>query len=527
MIGKTSIGILASIGLIAAVTPGAALATGTGSLSLVAPDLDVSAPTAPAVAVAVVKSVAQHVGLIEASDRATKFVQSTRWARKSKASEARLCRSGNDYRRANGSGAFGAYSLTRSQWRRLGGKPFASRPDQASRRSQDLVARRLQSRSGWDALACPTRDWMRKLYSSAPKTPLAGMVIPGTHDSGSSRINVKAPCKPALIAGLPPIFEAAVSVNPCGVAKMARAQDQNLGDQLRSGNRYLDIRVGVPASKVLKPSEKPFPPAVDPLKVPLVLHHNVVSQPLLKGLRQVQKFANNHPMEQVVLDFQHVDLTGDKDVDEYYITALDGMLHQYAPGDTQSVCRSSWSSRKFPIADRKLGTSVPIEEAWRKNRNLLVLFPKSVMPDRSCYRNRDKSIISLWPNTEYPKRSTRDNKEWLSERAAKLSGRSPCQDSNGYWCGLYVSQLQLTMQIETQTDCIFTPKATCSLKYYSQLVNNDIAKKIRKWRLRDGLPMNIVMADFTNVSNPNIADAAIAANWVLINRYLDENTGRG
>ncbi|MCH9815705.1 MAG: transglycosylase family protein [Actinomycetia bacterium] len=448
------------------------------------------------------------------NNTATEKRKAKKWAKQEATKEIRRCQSGNRYNRDNGSGHYGSYGLTSKQWRNYGGRYYAKNAAKATKSQQNLVSWRLYQDQGWDGLACPVADWMDVVYRSAPKTTLSEMLIPGSHDSGSSKIDVKAPCPTKLIsaaANLQPLVDA----NACAVAKLARAQGKNLGKQLTAGNRYLDLRVGVPEAKQLPDSGAPIPPATDPTSVPLVLHHNVVSQKLTKGLEQVQRFARDHPREQVILDFQHTDLTGDSFVQDYYINAFDRLLRKYAPGKNDSICSAAWSSNKISTADNKLGTGVPIKRAWRAQRNLLVLFPDGVMPDRPCYRSRDAALISLWPNTEDPQVSLLDNEGWLQQREAKQAGQDPCLDGQGQWCQLYVSQLQLSIQAGTQAQCIFNPTSGCSLKAYAKPVNNGIADVVTDWRFKDNLPVNIVMLDFANKTNPSVPDAAMRANWKI------------
>ncbi len=437
---------------------------------------------------------------------------SAAWAADSRTRQTRACRSGGDYGRDNGSGYYGGYGLSARQWTRFGGDAFGDDAAAADRRSQNLVAWRLYEQLGWRALRCLQSDWMDVVYRSAPKTSISKMLLPGSHDAGSSRIETAPPCDVQTISAAS-WLEPLIGANPCAVAAMAKAQGQNLGAQLRAGSRYLDMRVGVPLSQQIASTGQPVTPAGDPTEVPLVLHHNIVSQRLTRGLRQVQRFVAKHPREQVVLDFQHLDFTGDQYVLDYYKNALGRLLHEYAPGATNSVCRTSWSKNKVPTADSRLGTGVGIGELWEVERSILVLFPDGEMPSYDCYRNRDAVLISLWPNTEDPQTSLSDNLSWLNQREAKLSGASACRDSQGQWCQIYISQLQLSMQIAAQAGCVANTTAMCSLEYYAGLVNNGIANKLMRWRFKRDLPVNIAMIDFMTDTDPDLPDALLRGNW--------------
>lgn len=435
------------------------------------------------------------------------------WAQKEGATDSRKCRSGNNYQLRNDTGRGGAYQLTATQWRTLDGRQIAASADRAAKWAQDWKAWQLWKRSAWQKLDCPTQDWMSWIYQNSPQSTIAELLIPGTHDAGSSKISVEEPCTTELIAGAPSDYEIASGLNPCGTAALAKAQDENLGAQLRGGVRYLDLRVGVPADEVIA---APQPNAPDPDSVPLVLHHEFVSQPLINGLRQILKFAAKHPSEQVILDFQHVTLPSDPAIAKYYRNALDRILRNSDLARTgETVCSRAWTKNKIGVNDHNLGTRVPLQRAWDVNRNLIVLFKPDAVPDRGCYRNRDAALLSLWPNTDDPKQSKNDNLGYLKTRRDSLDNPSGCIDGNDNWCGIFVSQLQLSFQFEQQIECVVNGGPLCSLFAYSQLVNDDIADYVRKWRFKRELPVNIAMVDFYEESDPSIVRELIKLNWRL------------
>ena len=362
--------------------------------------------------------------------------------------------------------------------------------------------------------------WMETTFADHSDRTLGQMLIPGTHDSGTSQIRVTPPCTKELIAGQPTTFKIGSDMDPCVVAGLARSQDQNFDGQLRGGVRYLDMRVGVPADQLIPATPTPSPQPEDPLSVPLVLQHSFVSQPLNEGLTQILEFVAKHPREQIILDFQHFDLPGPASVNQYYVNALNSVLHDFVPAthEGRSVCDSAWSSDVITTPDAQLSTKVTLKQAWDANKSLVVLFPKGVMPKDPCYRNRDVAIMSLWPNTEDPATSLSYNLAELKDRKARLAA-SPqkCTDKDGNnWCGLYVSQVQLTFQDATAVACAFHPQQKCSLYAYSQLINNGMAGTMTNWRMKQKLPVNIIIVDFYNIANPSIVDAFIQMNKELV-----------
>lgn len=363
----------------------------------------------------------------------------------------------------------------------------------------------------WTTRLCRTANWMGRVYAHAPNARLTDMLLPGTHDSGAYAIRDRAPCAPQVIAGAGAQFVAAAQQNPCAAAALAKAQDRDLGQQLRNGVRYLDIRVGVPADEVIP---APEPPAPDPLAVPLVMQHNYVSAPLATGLRQMLRFATQHPREVVILDFQHIDLTEDPAINAYYQKALIGVLRQLRVG-SESICSRAWTPASVGATAHGVGTKVPIRRAWRTDRNILVLMD-SALPARSCYYDRDLALVSPWPNTDVPAVSKKDNDGYLAERGQRLSsGR--CTDADGaYWCGLFVNQLQLTPSVSRYVGCIWQNTGDpCSLAGLAALVNDRVAGYMTRWT-KQGEPTNINIVDFYERSAPDIVDRMIHLNRMRI-----------
>lgn len=361
----------------------------------------------------------------------------------------------------------------------------------------------------------PPADWMATVFADRADTTLSAIVIPGTHDSGAYAIDVTPPCDITPIAGTDAATVAGARANPCVAADLARAQDRSLADQLADGIRYLDLRVGVPADRVLTRRQAvrkaPRLTADRAAKVPLVLQHTFVSVRLRTALAEIVRFAVAHPREQVLLDIQHVDLTGDPKVDAYYTKALDLVLRRYQVDGT-TVCSRAWSSAAVDVPDAKLGTGVTLAQAWAANRNLLVLKADGELPTRSCYRSREQALWSPWPNTEDPAASVTANEGYLASRRAALTGQEPCSADGGNRCGLFVDQLQLSAQLMTQVGCLTNSRTTdCSLAALAAKVNDGVVGRMSAWRAQ-GLPVNIAIVDYYDRSAPAYAAGLIALN---------------
>lgn len=379
-------------------------------------------------------------------------------------------------------------------------------------------------------------SWMETTYRDHPDVTLGQILIPGTHDSGSGFINTKEPCENEVIAGTQEAISAMLVAEPCGLAAFSRAQDVSLRDQLESGIRYLDLRVGVPADQVVESAGGPIPLPPDPLSVELVLHHTVVSQTLTRALDDILAFAHAHPKEQVILDFQHVDLPTDARVAQFYEQILAQYLLKYVPANGTGigpVCSRAWSRDVIDVPDGDLARKVGFGRAWKADRNLVVLAEPSELPANPCFRNRDQAILSQWPQTQDPTVSSNYNRIELQQRQAKLAAKpqqcrgtqsvgaeadgTPKQgDEPANWCGFFVSQMQLSMDNLTYGECVLLPEGDCSLFALSQLVNQSgsqqsVAQQLVSWS-GAGLPTNIVIVDFFNYSNPSYTETLVERN---------------
>jgi hypothetical protein len=359
------------------------------------------------------------------------------------------------------------------------------------------------------AVVPPTPDWMGELYKDRPDTRLTQIVIPGTHDSGSFKIPTEGTCKLTAIAGANPVQAGAAKSNPCAAGRLAKAQSRSFTGQLDGGIRYLDIRLGVPANKVVK-AERATQKVTgrQARKVPVYTHHTFISQRFRTSLKQIVGWANAHPKEQVILDFQHIDLTGKKRIDTYYTNAVAKMLRTYKVGGS-TVCSRAWTTKVAPdIPNTTLG------QAWAADRNLVVLHRNGQLPKNTCFRPREQILASQWPNTEDVATSDEENLKYLNARRTALAADSGCSftgnEGPANQCGLFVSQLQLSMQFTNQAACISGTRkdGPCSLLELAQTRNPTVVAQMTAWKSR-GLPVNISAVDFFEVGQTAAGQMAL------------------
>lgn len=132
--------------------------------------------------------------------------------------------------------------------------------------------------------------WMADLAATAGTKRLADLAIPGAHDAATSTISWKSSI--AEGQGLPPALNSlryvGVGFAVSGViAGWSRAQSASIGDLLRMGVRYLDLRL------VRNPSDRQIWTA-----------HGLYGEPLAGVLSQVRAFLAASPKEVVILDIQ-------------------------------------------------------------------------------------------------------------------------------------------------------------------------------------------------------------------------------
>lgn len=357
--------------------------------------------------------------------------------------------------------------------------------------------------------------WMEDVYGEATDTTLGEMIIPGTHDSGSARIDDSEPCDITAAASTPQGLVDLGAQNPCTTAALYRAQGTSLGEQLSAGIRYLDLRVSVPAGQVVTDPAAPAPGPDD--EVPLILEHEYVSEPLKDGLLEILEFASANPKEQVILDFQKVDLPEGANA-AYYYAALAEMLKTVSAGNSPSVCNLAWDTAELGVTAETLATEVTLQDAWDAGRNLVVLVPQDTLAADTCYTPRANAIISLWPNTEDPAQSQADNLTYLQDRQTRLAATPPNCSNGGAnigqgdnWCGFFVNQMQLTFQPTTFVTCLNQPTPECSLEAYAAKVNNQTPGLVSQW-VEQGLPVNIVIVDFFENSDPSYTETLIELN---------------
>lgn len=132
-----------------------------------------------------------------------------------------------------------------------------------------------------------TASWMSKLPDNSKDMLLTDLMLPGTHDSGANKINfskipafIKKPWQKLLfrLAALPIVSNI--------INNWVITQDKPIQEQLESGTRLLDFRLGKDD------------------KGELCLSHTFVLGTFKESLQQVKTFLEKHPDEVVVINLK-------------------------------------------------------------------------------------------------------------------------------------------------------------------------------------------------------------------------------
>jgi hypothetical protein len=173
--------------------------------------------------------------------------------------------------------------------------------------------------------------WMGELGPLLGKKTLREIIIPGTHDAGTSVITENsdwAPSSDALLHALP----------KRRVADWSKAQGWTVHQQLMNGIRYLDLRVA-------KHDDGRF-----------YFAHTLLGDYVEERIRDIKSFLSRSPQEVVILDFQHFYNMGS--VDHVRLARI----LKYAFG-------------KKLVAPPPKGSSLPkLEALWEEEKQVVVLY---------------------------------------------------------------------------------------------------------------------------------------------------------
>ena len=284
-----------------------------------------------------------------------------------------------------------------------------------------------------------TSSWVEDIFGQVGgDVALNQIAIPGTHDSATDLMTIDSP----LSSAQPKI----ASFIPGVVLRWGLTQDQSVGEQLRGGVRYLDIRAEHHEGKWMT-------------------FHGLISNPLPEVLAEIGEFATKHPKEIIIVDFQHI-LGQTK--------TLPSLVKMILNNDSLS---------KRLAGKNELSVSSNLVDFWQRDKNVILLMTRlQDLSDESEY---------LWPRTiENPWSNTRHTTKVIDDLTKQIVNRNTDL--------LYVSQAVLTADpLMMLTGWM---RGVPSLKDMAVKWMNpelpSLIPKIAKRALDVGKNMNIVIVDF-------------------------------
>ncbi|XP_063700675.1 PI-PLC X domain-containing protein 3 [Culicoides brevitarsis] len=309
-------------------------------------------------------------------------------------------------------------------------------------------------------------NWMQNLNAEVKRCiPLINLAIPGSHDSMSYGINRKS--KPAPDAEKSMVYVYKFFL-PCVVRRWARTQKLCTTEQLKSGIRFLDLRV----SK--KGSEYYFV-------------HGLYCEEVETPLEEMRNFLDDHPDEFIILDCQH--------------------FYDFTPEDHlrfMQILEKTFGTR---IYERK-GTllELTLDHAVTQRKQVLIVYREMRHVSGKFWYSADWP--TPWPNTVNFEKLVNFLDDTLEQRAPTTG---------------FTSQIVLTPDAK-----YIVPRFLFSLK--SRLAK-PLLKKIKHW-LQEQQPgpfiegekptCNVFLADFVDIKNSDFCKIVVDLNEKIdLNSEID------
>ncbi len=309
-----------------------------------------------------------------------------------------------------------------------------------------------------------TANWMSQIPNDRT---LNQLIIPGTHDSGtdsitsSSYFSISDPGPlPAWLEEISNILSASI-IRPI-VAGWSKTQPYSISDQLNNGIRYFDFRVCYAKSD-------------------FYLCHTMLGDLVTDALKNIQTFAQAHPSEIIIIDFNHFYGITDNAIETALLTTLKNNLDDLAVPNT-------YNSKS---------TMGQIRESKRQIIILMDTNQPISTPDlqqfAATYLWHERRINSPWPNASNITDLKNDLDTEETYRAKTVSTAT----------NLFVLQAIETENTNQVIDGIISPsKYPNNIENYEAPLNQVLGNWLNNYIAVDGKSaMNIVIQDwFTNQS---------------------------
>lgn len=302
--------------------------------------------------------------------------------------------------------------------------------------------------------------WMELLPEKKQNSPLQSLTLPGSHDSCSFSISKDleiSPSESKWLKALAFLFPKKVKSI---VYNWSVTQTYNIYQQLRSGIRYLDLRVAK------RPKDGQFR-----------VVHGLYGATLAELLAQVKTFLNECHKEIVILDFH-----------QFY-----NMDEQDHATFSNSIKATFGSTMRSPGTQ---GVKVTLKELWEKNQNLLIFYDNDDITKKNPCFWSETDIYSPWADTS-------DLSKLLSFLENETESKLPPK-------ALHVAQGLLTPNTKVMLAHLFSSlKAVLAIKA-TEAVTNWLTKAV----MNKQKVLNIVIVDF--IETQNFTNTVIQRNYLSV-----------
>ena len=160
-------------------------------------------------------------------------------------------------------------------------------------------------------------DWMKDLSPYINNLNINNIVLPGTHDSGTSSVTSSSPFSPDAAD----VIKKINWMGPGTVAGLAKTQDKNIKQQLELGVRYFDLRVA------------PNPNSNNEL----YFVHSKYGDSVSMTIKDIKSFLEKHDREVIILDFQHFYGMNKDNYQELMTLLRDNLKNYMAPAQKKTL----------------------------------------------------------------------------------------------------------------------------------------------------------------------------------------------
>ncbi len=296
----------------------------------------------------------------------------------------------------------------------------------------------------------PISNWMGSLKSVYPqfsKAAIKDIILPGTHDSATSGIEINSEFSPdgSAITKRLKILKSLPLYNQI-FAYWSKTQPLTIKQQLDQGIRYLDLRLCDKNGEVYS-------------------CHGKYSDNISTIIQQVKAFTDDpeNKNEIILLDMNH--------------------FYNMSRGEHALVIHLLLSQLGDKIADSyAFNASTPLNQFWEKNKQIIVIYHNKEQAKHYPQLWPSSTISSRWPN----KQKSSDLIQYLN---SNLNNRLNDQ--------LYVISGVLTPNEDVIVSSLYNPFAPNSIKTYTLDYKQDLYNWLFDKQNKLGQKGSIIIEDWT------------------------------